>query len=62
LPGSPTRGRAQRLATLLKNAGIPAKLSGARQTNQNTIHADHCLPGDPATKELFEFVGEALKK
>jgi hypothetical protein len=62
LPSSPTRAQAQRLATVLKNAGIPAKVFGARQTNQTTINADLCLPGDPATKALFEFVGEALKK
>ncbi len=51
-----------RLASVLKSAGIPAKVFGARESTHNKINADLGLPDDPGTKALFEFVGEALKK
>ena len=57
-----TSAQAQRLADVLKNAGVPVKVFGARESYHNKINADIGLPDDPATKALFEFVGEALKK
>jgi arylformamidase len=57
-----TSAQAQRLASVLKSAGVPAKVLGAQESNHNKINADLGLPNDPATKALFEFVGEALKK
>jgi acetyl esterase/lipase len=57
-----TTAQAQRLASVLKGAGVPAKLYGARESTHNKINADIGLPDDPGTKALFEFVGEALKK
>jgi arylformamidase len=57
-----TSAQAQRLANVLKNAGIPVKVYGARESHHNKINADIGLPDDPGTKALFEFVGEALKK
>jgi arylformamidase len=57
-----TSAQAQRLADVLKSAGIPAKVFGARESTHNKIDADLGLRDDPATKALFEFVGEALKK
>jgi arylformamidase len=57
-----TSAQAQRLANVLKSAGIPAKVFGAQESNHNKINADLGLPDDPGTKALFEFVGEALKK
>jgi acetyl esterase/lipase len=57
-----TSAQAQRLANVLKSAGIPAKVFGAQESYHNKINADIGLPGDAGTKALFEFVGEALKK
>ena len=54
--------QAQRLGIVLKEAGIPVKVFGAKETSHTKINADLGLPDDPATKALFEFVGEALKK
>jgi hypothetical protein len=47
---------------VLKAAEVPAKLFGGKETNHNKLNADLGRPDDPATKALFEFVGEALKK
>ena len=41
---------------------MPVKVFGARETTHGKINADLGLPDDPATKVLFEFVGEALRK
>jgi acetyl esterase/lipase len=55
-----TGAQAQRLGAVLKDAGIPAKVFGAQETNHNRLNADLGTPDDPATKALFEFVTEAL--
>jgi arylformamidase len=57
-----TSAQAQRLASVLKNAGVPAKVLSAQESHHNKINADLGLPDDPATKALFEFVADALKK
>ena len=57
-----TTAQAQRLGAVLKDAGLPATVFGAKETNHTKINTDLGLPDDPATKALFEFVGEALKK
>ncbi|WP_406698222.1 alpha/beta hydrolase [Singulisphaera sp. Ch08] len=57
-----TSAQAQRLASVLKSAGVSVKVVGAQESNHNKINADLGLPNDPATKALFEFVGDALKK
>ena len=57
-----TRAQALRLGNVLKEAGIPVTVFGARETYHNKINADLGLPDDPATKALFEFLGKALKK
>jgi acetyl esterase/lipase len=57
-----TRAQAQRLGNVLKEAGIPVTVFGARETTHNKINADLGLPDDPATKALFEFLGNALKQ
>ncbi|MBC7819398.1 MAG: alpha/beta hydrolase, partial [Planctomycetaceae bacterium] len=54
--------QAQRLGTVLKDAGLPVTVFGAKETNHTRINAELGLPDDPSTKALFEFVGEALKK
>src|SRR5438067_1695653 len=57
-----TSAQAQRLASVLKEAGVPVTVFGGRETTHNKINADLGLPDDPATKALFEFVGTAIKK
>jgi len=54
--------QAQRLGNVLKGAGIPVTVFGARETTHSKINADLGKPDDPATKALFEFLGNALKK
>jgi acetyl esterase/lipase len=54
--------QAQRLGNVLKDAGVPVTVFGARETTHNKINADLGLPDDPATKVLFEFLDRALKK
>ena len=56
-----TSAQAQRLGNALKEAGVAVRVFGGRETTHNKINADLGLPDDPATKALFEFVGEALK-
>ena len=57
-----TQRQAQRLADVLKDAGVPVRVFGARESTHNKLNADIGLPDDPGTKALFEFVDEALKK
>ena len=57
-----TTAQAQRLGDVLKEAGVPVTLFGARETNHNKINADLGLPDDPATKALFEFVGRGAEE
>ena len=57
-----TTAQAQRLGAVLKDAGIPATVFGAKETNHGRINADIGLPEDPVSKALFDFVAESLKK
>jgi len=57
-----TSAQAQRLGNVLKDAGVPVTLFGARETNHNKLNADLGRSDDPATKALVEFLGKALKK
>jgi acetyl esterase/lipase len=54
--------QAQRLESVLKGAGIPAKRVAARETNHNQLNENLGLPDDPPTKALFEFADGILKK
>lgn len=56
-----TSAQAQRLASVLKEAGVPVTVFGARETTHNKVNADLGLPNDAATAALFEFVDKALK-
>jgi acetyl esterase/lipase len=53
--------QARRLGAVLTEAGIPTKVFGARETTHSKLNADLGLPDDPATKELFEFLGPLLR-
>ncbi len=57
-----TSAQAERLESVLKEAGIPATRFAAKETNHSKLNENLGLPDDPPTKALFEFVGEALKK
>ena len=48
--------QAIRLGAVLKEADIPVKVFGARDTTHNKLNADLGLPDDPATNELFQFL------
>jgi acetyl esterase/lipase len=56
-----TTAQALRLGNVLKEAGVPVTLFGARETTHNKLNADLGRPDDPATKALFAFVDQALK-
>ncbi|HET6424317.1 MAG TPA: alpha/beta hydrolase, partial [Planctomycetaceae bacterium] len=53
--------QAQRLGAVLKDAEIPVRVFGAKETNHTRINAELGTPDDPSTKALFDFVAEALK-
>lgn len=54
--------QAQRLAAALKESGVPVKLFGGKETNHNRLNDRLGLADDEATKAVYEFVDEALKK
>jgi acetyl esterase/lipase len=54
--------QAQRFGAVLKEAGVPVKVFGAKETTHTRINAELGLPDDPATKELWVFLEEALKR
>ena len=49
--------QARRLGTVLKEAEIPVTVFGASETTHTKLNADLGLPDDPATTELFKFLG-----
>jgi acetyl esterase/lipase len=57
-----TTAQAQRLGNVLKEAGVPVTVFGAKETTHNKVNADLGKADDPATKALFEFLDKALKK
>ena len=56
-----TTAQARRLGTVLKEADLPVKVFGARETTHSKLNADLGLPDDPATKELFKFLGPLME-
>lgn len=57
-----TSAQAFRLGKVLGEAGIPAKVYGAKDTDHSKLNDNLGKPGDPATKELLAFVDSVLKK
>jgi arylformamidase len=57
-----TTAQAQRLANVLRQAGVPVTVFGAKETTHNKVNADLGKPDDPATKALFEFLDKSLRK
>ena len=54
--------QAFRLGTVLKAAGVPATVFGAKDTDHSKLNNDLGLPDDPATKELTKFIANILKR
>ena len=52
--------QARRLGAALKEAEIPVTVFGASATTHNKLNADLGLPDDPATMELFKFLGPLI--
>ena len=57
-----TSAQAQRLGNVLKDAGLPVTVFGAKETTHGKINDNLGLADDPATKALFEFLENVLKK
>jgi acetyl esterase/lipase len=57
-----TTAQALRLGAVLKEAGIATTVFGARETTHNKLNDNLGLPDDPATKALYEFLGQVAKK
>lgn len=57
-----TSAQAQRLGNVLRDAGVPVTVFGAKETTHNKLNADLGLPDDPATKALSDFLKKARKK
>ena len=55
--GNPdTRVQARRLEAVLKEAEIPAKAYGKRDSNHSRLNNELGVPDDPATQELYQFL------
>ena len=57
-----TSAQARRLASVLKEAGIPVIAFGAKDTNHSKLNDNLGLVDDPATRALDAFVADSLKK
>src|SRR5688572_1150975 len=53
--------QALRLGNVLKDAGVPVTVFGAKETTHTKINADLGRSDDPATSALFAFVEKVLK-
>lgn len=56
-----TTAQAVHFGNVLKEAGVPVTVFGAKDTNHSKLNDDLGLAGDPATKALDEFVSRILK-
>jgi acetyl esterase/lipase len=57
-----TSAQAFRLGAVLKEAGIPTTVFGAKNTEHSKLNNDLGVADDPATAALTEFVAQVLKK
>jgi len=61
--GNPdTRAQARRLESVLREAGLPAKAYGKRDSNHSRLNNDLGKPDDPATEELYKFLDPLVGK
>jgi arylformamidase len=54
--------QAQRMERALRDADVPVKLFGGKETNHNRLNDNLGLPDDAASKAVHDFVAECLKK
>jgi acetyl esterase/lipase len=57
-----TSAQAFRLGQVLKEARVPVRTFGAKETTHDKLNDDLGRPGDPATAALDAFVAEILKR
>lgn len=57
-----TTAQAVHFGAVLRDAGVPVTVFGAKDTNHTKLNADLGLPNDPATDALEAFVNRVLKK
>jgi len=57
-----TTAQAVHFGAVLKAAGVPVTVFGAKDTNHVKLNDDLGLPEDPATRALTDFVARSLKK
>ena len=57
-----TSAQAFRLGAVLKEAGVPARVFGAKDSEHTKLNDDLGSPDDAATKALDEFVAQIMKK
>ncbi len=55
-----TSAQAERLASSLLAAEVPAKLHGAKDSTHSKVNEDIGLAADPGTIAIFEFISKAL--
>ncbi len=53
--------QAQRLQAVLKDAGVPVQIFGAKGTDHVRLNDNLGTEGDPATKEVMDFVARCLR-
>lgn len=56
-----TTAQAQRLGSVLKDAGVPVTVFGPRDTNHTRINAEIGVPDNPVTKALDNFLARSMK-
>ena len=56
-----TDAQARRLGEVLKDAKIPVRMFGAKDTYHTKLNDDLGLPDDPGTKALSDFVAQIMK-
>jgi arylformamidase len=56
-----TTAQARRFAAVLRAAGIPVTVVGARETTHNQLNDNLGKPDDPATAALWTFVRGVVK-
>ncbi len=57
-----TTAQAVHFGMMLKDAGVPVTVFGAKDSNHSKLNNDLGLPDDPATKSLTQFVSQILKR
>lgn len=57
-----TTAQARRFAAVLKDAGVPVTVFGARETTHMKLNDDLGKPDDPATTALWAFVRDVVKQ